>query len=169
MRAVTALIGMLVILCCSIWRQSGQTFDQFPILLVDESVEFLRTETHGAALQNIQNNERIFQSYNIIDKQINIYKITLYIKLRKGIESFSKPFAVKLVESNGDEKIFGLNIQEEKIIQGRMRTFQIETAFNSTGYAKIIVGKLDNSNGEFLFDNYSPSITEASLFIEEPS
>ena len=154
MKNIISLIGLLIFLS-AVWEFHFGQNNSFPLSLVSEEIEYLRTETYKHSRPYIHHSIR------------DIYKISVTIQVKEKESVYSSPFVIKIIDSMGKETDLRLNNNRYALLPHEIYTFQMEASFNSEGFARLLLGQINTVNRKFYYDKFSSSVTETTIYISK--
>ena len=155
MKNIISLIGLLFFLS-AVWEFRFGQNNSFPLSLVSEDVEYLRTVTSCM-------HTRPYIHHSLQD----IYKISVTIQVKGKDRAYSSPFVIRIIDSRGKETNLRLNNNRYAMLPYEIYTFQMETSFNSEGFARLLLGQINPVNRNFYYDKFSSSVTETTIYIKK--
>jgi len=155
MKNVISLIGLLFFLS-TVWEFHFGQNNSFPLSLVSEDVEYLRTVTSCM-------HSRPYIHHSIRD----IYKISVTIQVKGKDRAYSSPFVIRIIDSRGKETDLRLNNNRYVLLPHEIYIFQMEASLNSEGFARLLLGEINPANREFYYDKFSSSVTETTIYISK--
>lgn len=134
MRKVFVMIGLLGVLCFSIYNEKLKYSNEFPLSLVSEEI--------------------------ILNEALNTNKLIFKVKVDCDNCSFDKPFLLKLLTPSNKQKLFVLNKDEKRLIPNKVYTFEREIDETLEGYTQIYLGDINSENNSIHTNKFS----EAKIF-----
>ena len=156
MKNIISLIGLLFFLS-TVWELHFGQNNSFPLSLVSEDVEYLRTVTSCM-------HSRPYIHHSIHD----IYKISVTIQVKGKDRAYSSPFVIRIIDSHHKETKLVLNNDRNTMFSDEFYTFKMEASLNSEGFAKLILDQTNHLNRKPYNTKLLPSNTEATIYISKP-
>jgi len=153
MKNIISLIGLLFFLS-AVWEFHFGQNNSFPLSLVSEDIEYLRTVTPCM-------HSRPYIHHSLRD----IYKISVTIQVKGNDRAYSSPFVIRIIDSMGKETKLVLNNDRNIMLPNEFYTFKMEVSLNSEGFAKLILDQMNHQNRKSYYNKFSALITETTIYI----